>query len=543
MLRVLRTKTCTSSAEQQPGGSQAASKRNKHRKQADLIPSPMHSVIQPLFDLPAVGSRLVILHDWWPVLVNMYVLSLRKRWFYEVSDGQTSTTDEFLIELSQALNVIRHPALSMHQLNGKSQFVTSTNEFQLYKLAAAVSQVYPRGSWTEVFRSYPFEETPILPLAALVWTDDSQAAQSPTSANVPNKRKSEKRSRQSIRFSLTSVCLASAIESMLRHFSIMESLNSTTGEIDTQSSTCLLIAANEYIPTCMVSADSTMNPEYVNTLYTVIKQITRRLPEEFLVNPGQRVAPSTLMMSRNLIVQTVDFRLNQVRVSLLKFCQHSITDRGQSDSPMWFTIVGQARTAVEWYFARLPLPTTEEERRDPVVIKDLIACLSLVHRLIFMQVANLDVLSLSGLMNSLKDLLMTQSVIQILKDLPPDALQIEMPEPAEYHLQCLCFYLFVICHMISSKYRSKPSQRADRKSRKKAATKLDSVSVRDSPILSPEVELADRITAGPPSILRDFQCNDVAAFVQLLKNHDLDSFGPLCRLFAAKVDLLQQHFS
>lgn len=57
---------------------------------------------------------------------------------------------------------------------------------------------------------------------------------------------------------------------------------------------------------------------------------------------------------------------------------------------MWFTIVGQARTAVEWYFARLRLPTAQDELRDPVVVRDLIACLSLVHRLIFMQVANLS---------------------------------------------------------------------------------------------------------------------------------------------------------
>lgn len=141
---------------------------------------------------------------------------------------------------------------------------------------------------------------------------------------------------------------------------------------------------------------------------------------------------------------------------------------------------------------------------------------------------------------------MTERVVQILKNLPSCALQLEMSEPPEYHLQCLCFYMFTVCHTISSKYRLKTSQRGgDRKSRRRAAVKAlgDSRNVNDSPTLSPEVELAERVTADPPSILQDFQCTDVPAFVQLLKNHGLDSFSSLCHLFAEKLDLLRQYFT
>lgn len=86
MLRVFRSLT-----EQEPGGPRiTTSKRSKHRKQTDVFPSSNYSVTQPLLDLPTVGSRLVILHDWWPVLINMYVLSLRKRWLYQVAADQVS---------------------------------------------------------------------------------------------------------------------------------------------------------------------------------------------------------------------------------------------------------------------------------------------------------------------------------------------------------------------------------------------------------------------------------------------------------------------
>lgn len=197
------------------------------------------------------------------VPTRLYILHLSRR----PRRLQTSAAEEFLTELGQGLAMISNPAISLYQLNGKSQFVTSTNEFQLYKLAAAVSQVHPHGSWTKIFESYPSEESPILPLAALVWTDGSSDQQVPSgvmgSVVETDKRKSSKHLLQTVRFSLTSVCLARAIESMLRHFSIMESRNSTTGEIDTQSSTCLLIAANEYIPTCIGSTDTTMVSEHV----------------------------------------------------------------------------------------------------------------------------------------------------------------------------------------------------------------------------------------------------------------------------------------
>ncbi|VDP78527.1 unnamed protein product [Echinostoma caproni] len=515
MLRVFRSHP--PSGEKAGGVGGGGTKRGKHRKQPDGFSVSTHSVVQPLLDLPGHGSCLTVLHDWWPVLVNTYVLSLRRKWLYQMTTDQKSVAVEFCTEIGRALSLICNPTISIHQLNGKSQFVTSTNEFQLYKLAAAVSQIRPirNGHWTSVFHSYPFKETSILPLPTLIWHGDDVTEQSKPvgSFTESGKRKqSSKHAYQSVRFSLTSVCLARAIESMLRHFSILESRNSTSCEMDLQS---------------------------------MIKQITRRLPEEFLVNPAQRTVPKSLKMSRNLIVQTVDFRLNQVKISLLKFCQRSMSDRGQSESPMWFTIVGQARTAVDWYFARLPLPSTESELCDPVVVKDMVACLSLVHRLIFMQVTNLDVLSLSGLMNILKDLLMTERVVQILKHVPSNALTVEMPEPPEYHLQFLFFYLFVICHIISSKHRSKPSQRLDRKSggsRKKTTSKSETGNVCEIPSVSPEVDLADRVITDPP-FLRESQFSDITEFVQVLKSHNLDSFHPLCQLFAEKLDLLKQHFA
>lgn len=159
--------------------------------------------------------------------------------------------DDFDDQVCQALDLITDLLSSLDSQDSLTNLMMHTNHFQLYKLTAAFAQHHDQGRWTEHFRR-PVSSA-ILPMSLLVWRgspSSSVSAQSSSEAAVAAIRSPTRWC------SLTAVCLARAIETLLRQFSLNSSSTrhdgstDSTAEVQQKLYTSLLIACNEYFPTC-----------------------------------------------------------------------------------------------------------------------------------------------------------------------------------------------------------------------------------------------------------------------------------------------------
>ncbi|KER30166.1 hypothetical protein T265_03326 [Opisthorchis viverrini] len=447
---------------------------------------------------------------------------------------------EFPRVLARGMSMIRSPPAATSNLDGKSQLLTSTNEFQLYKLAAAATEQNIQGIWTDTLRSMPPDSDPILPLKTLIWEHD-------TTARPANEQPSENRTDD--KFSLTSVCLARAIDSLLRHFSAVRSWNASNAVVQIQLCSSLLCTCNEYIASCVGEMDSIehMCTEYISILNTVMKQVMRRLPDDLSVSDSARLtssAASSTSLPKNMVLQMLDFRLNQMNIAVQMHRNSSAlqSNNRSSQAPAWSTIVGQARAALNWHAKYMVLPDPSDISVAPEVVMDLNMFLKLVNRLVALESVNLSVLSLTGVMTILKDLSLTEPVVAVLNHRwKSDPVFTEHKEALERSLQCLLHNLLIFCRYVVNKQQSAIPNKTECKSggRRKAAKHRGSDS---HPALSAEIDLALCITQTPEALQR-LRLDSFDQLLSGLKEEGLDDFVVLCPLLSEKLKRLSTYFT
>ncbi|TGZ65627.1 hypothetical protein CRM22_005789 [Opisthorchis felineus] len=479
-------------------------------------------------------DRFHISYDWWSVLVNMYVIALRRA-FLDVP-----RSPDFPRALARAMIMVRSPPVATSNLDGKSQLLTSTNEFQLYKLAAAAAEQNIHGLWTDTLRSMPPDSNPILPAKTLIWEHD-------TTARPVNEQPSDNRTDD--KFPLTSVCLARAIDSLLRHFSAVRSWNASNAVVQIQLCSSLLSTCNEYIASCVGEMDSIehMCTEYISILNTVMKQAMRRLPDDLSTSDSARLtssAASSTSLPKNMVLQMLDFRLNQMNIAVQMHRNSSAlqSNNRSSQAPAWSTIVGQARAALNWHSKHMVLPDPSDISVAPEVVMDLNMFLKLVNRLVALESVNLSVLSLTGVMAILKDLSLTQPVVAVLNHRwKSDPVFTEHKEALERSLQCLLHNLLIFCRYVVNKQQSAMPSKTERKSgiRKKAAKHRASD---PHPVSSAEVDLAIFITQTPGALQR-LRLDSFDQLLSGLKEEGLDDFVVLCPLLSEKLKRLSTYFT
>ncbi|CAL8069797.1 unnamed protein product [Calicophoron daubneyi] len=471
---------------------------------------------------------------WWSVLVNVYVIALRNEWA-DGSYSKQSHSEDLDSNLDFGLRMILHPPCGIQELNDRSQFVTCMNEFQLYKVAAAVSQLHPSCSWISHLRSLPSKPTPILPTQTLIYEP------------VSEKSKSGKDSRNSARFQLTAVCLARALDSLLRQFSRSDGQSPVGEEVRSQLCASLLITANEYIPVCLGDETESEKKDsaYISTLHNVLKQVMRRLPEELTETNNHVAQPrrgSSLILSKNTILQMLDLRLNQMNIAIHMHQNCSVVSGGPSQAPNWSTIVGHARTALIWHFNHMNLPSSSSQPIDSLTVKDMAVFLKLVNRLVTLETVNLDVLSIAGIMTILKDIALTHSVIKILNErLLIDSSLENLKVDFELPVRSLYYNLICLCASLVEKYRSRlVLSKTDRKSggRKKGNGSTSSLQHE----VPPNVELASSMLDFP-EFSRENGLKTYQKFTDVLATHGLDSFDQLCQSLVLKMERLSSSLS
>ncbi|CAH8544936.1 unnamed protein product [Schistosoma haematobium] len=402
-------------------------------------------------DLKAYMNKLKITNDWWSVLMNMFVCCLRSMWLDCVTDNQDeiihlnfnkfldqylnillcnpfdsscSTTTTTSTDIVDVTNNNNNSSISM-----VSYQLIDTNEFQLYKLLALCSQsssssstsLLPWANKLSSLKKWRSNEDHLLPNETLYF---NQQYYSKTSIlnNMQNYKK--------FQFSLTTVCLARSIETLL-HYQLCINHNEMPS---IQICLDLLLTTNEYLSICLEEFKTIQGDklEYLDIINNVLKQVLRYLPSD--LTPYSITSSSTTSSltttendstnnntaaNKDILRIFVNLRLHQLNVMLLRH-HHGVTfKRGKSQTPAWFTMITQARTTLDWHASYLASNTNiitskGEDKHLNIDLQDVILHVTLLSHLVSLQTVNQDVLSIFGIQAILRDICRIHPILKLL---------------------------------------------------------------------------------------------------------------------------------
>ncbi|CAH8531506.1 unnamed protein product [Schistosoma guineensis] len=307
-----------------------------------------------------------------------------------------------------------------------------TNEFQLYKLLALCSQssssssssstpLLPWANKLSSLKKWRSNEDHLLPNETLYF---NQQYYSKTSIlnNMQNYKK--------FQFSLTTVCLARSIETLL-HYQLCINHNEMPS---IQICLDLLLTTNEYLSICLEEFKTIQGDklEYLDIINNVLKQVLRYLPSD--LTPYSITSSSTTSSLRttendstnnntaankDILRIFVNLRLHQLNVMLLRH-HHGVTfKRGKSQTPAWFTMITQARTTLDWHASYLASNTNiiaskGEDKHLNIDLQDVILHVTLLSHLVSLQTVNQDVLSIFGIQAILRDICRIHPILKLL---------------------------------------------------------------------------------------------------------------------------------
>ncbi|CAH8537446.1 unnamed protein product [Schistosoma margrebowiei] len=455
-------------------------------------------------DLKAYMNKLKITNDWWSVLMNMFVCCLRSMWSDCVSDNQDENIHvNFNKFLDQYLNILLcNPSNSScsttipstdivdvtnnnnnNSISMVSYQLIDTNEFQLYKLLALCSQSSLSSSsssstsllpWANKLNSlikWRLNEDHFLPNETLYFNQQYYCKTS----NLNNMQNYKK-----IQFSLTTVCLARSIETLL-HYQLYKNHNEKPS---IQISLDLLRTTNEYLSTCLQEFNSIQGDklEYLDIVNNVLKQVLRYLPPDLtpysiisssatssLTTTENDSTNNNTALNKDILHIFVNLRVYQLNIMLLRH-HHGVTfKRGKSQTPVWSTMIAQARTTLDWHASYLAsntnIITSEgEDKHSNIDLEDVCLHVALLNHLIVLQIANHDVLSIFGIQAILRDICRLHPILKLLLTNSSDCFTTDpLYSRIQGRLNSISNNLNKLCYTLARKSQTKRENKFDLK--------------------------------------------------------------------------------
>ncbi|CAH8544235.1 unnamed protein product [Schistosoma rodhaini] len=412
-------------------------------------------------DLKAYMNKLKITNDWWSVLMNMFVCCLRSMWLDCVSDNQdeiihlnfnkfldqyldillcnpfdssSSITSTDIVDITNTTTTNNNSNMSMI-----SYQLIDTNEFQLYKLLALCSQssstssssfLLPWANKLSSLKKWRSNQDHCLPNETLYFNQQHSSKASNLNNNNPQNYKK-------FQFSLTTVCLARSIETLL-HYQLYTNQNAMPS---IQICLDLLLTTNEYLSICLEEFKTIQGDklEYLDIVNNVLKQVLRYLPSDltpYSITSSSSATNSltttesdnnntNMAVNKDILRIFVNLRLYQLNVMLLRH-HHGVTfKRGKSQTPAWFTMIAQARTTLDWHASYLAshINTSNSKGEDKhlnIDLQDVILHVTLLSHLVSLQTVNQDVLSIFGIQAILRDICRIHPILKLLINSPDD---------------------------------------------------------------------------------------------------------------------------
>nr|CAH8848063.1 unnamed protein product [Trichobilharzia regenti] len=516
-------------------------------------------------------TKLKITNDWWPVLMNMFVCSLRGMWLECISTNEDEDTNlKFNQILDQYLSIISSNPLecmntttandNLSSMNITSYLLNDTNEFQLFKLLALYSQSSPSSSpssssllWANKLSSlYKWRKSQecSLPMETLFFNQQ-----------VENKLvTNNKKMNVNDQFSLTSVCLARSIEALL-HYQISQTHSSNQQHQHQQHQSSvqfcvdLLRTGNEYLAITLEEFKSFKGDkaEYLDIINNVLKQILRHLPSDLTPYSTSSSTTTTATttsssgLSDNSIVNKdilrlfVNLRLHQLYLTLLRH-QHGVTfKRGKSQTPAWSTMITQTRTTLDWHSSYITNIISKENDKINLDVQDIILHVNLLSHLVNLQTVNQSVLSPFGIQTILRDIYRIQPILGILND------SVDCSTPDVYNnlqgpLNSISHNLHQLCDTLIQKLQNRRDNKSEQKStiiqntKKKNKQKVKKSQEETSEITSPESLLLSNIK----------QVDDVYSKSKLsvdIRENEYNIFKGNCQMLKQQIDHLEKYLS
>ncbi|CAH8848148.1 unnamed protein product [Trichobilharzia szidati] len=524
-------------------------------------------------DLKLYMTKLKITNDWWPVLMNMFVCSLRGMWLECISTNEDEDThlkfnqllDQYLsIILSNPLECMNTTANdNLSSMNITSYLLNDTNEFQLFKLLALYSQSSASSpsasSWSssllwanKLSSSYKWRKNQecSLPIETLFFNQQAENKSVTTNKTM----------NVNDQFSLTSVCLARSIETLL-HYQISQTHSSNQHHQQSSVQFCidLLRTGNEYLAITLEEFKSFKGDkaEYLDIINNVLKQILRHLPSD--LTPYSTSSSSTTTtsssssdLSANSIVNKdilrlfVNLRLHQLYLTLLRH-QHGVTfKRGKSQTPAWSTMITQTRTTLDWHSSYITDVNSKENEKINLDVQDIILHVNLLSHLVNLQTVNQSVLSLFGIQTILRDIYRIQPILRILND------SVDCSTPDVYNnlqgpLNSISHNLHQLCDTLMKKSQNRRDNKSEQKStiiqntKKKNKQKIkksqeETSEMNKSEINSPESLLLSNIK----------HVDDVYSKSKLsvdITENEYNIFKGNCQMLKQQIDYLEKYLS
>ncbi|KAK4471822.1 hypothetical protein MN116_005215 [Schistosoma mekongi] len=432
---------------------------HQSRKSTTLMKQATNNKSGFSHDFKEYMKRLKITNDWWPVLMNMFVCSLRSMWLDCVNNANQDEPihSTFNRLLDQCLNILLsnpfdssfivitsahttvttttgHTATtvisgatnSTNNSNSKCMSMAScnlidTNEFQLFKLLALYSQSHSAPasssspSWSNKLSSllkWRTNQDRLLPNETLFFSQSHLK----TSSSMKNDTKYQ--------FSLTAVCLARSIEALL-HYQLSQEHSTPSAQVCLD----LLLTTNEYLSICLEEFKSVQvdKLEYLDVVNNVLKQVLRCLPSDLtpysIASPSTTNLPTTtggsnpikMIINKDILRSFVNLRLHQLNTMLLRHNHGIAFKRGKAQTPAWFSMITQVRTTLDWHASYLDNITCDKEGKlfsvDP---QDIVLHVTLLSHLVNLQTVNQDVLSILGIQAILRDICRIHPILRLI---------------------------------------------------------------------------------------------------------------------------------
>ncbi|CAI2729071.1 unnamed protein product [Schistosoma spindalis] len=442
-------------------------------------------------DLKAYMNKLKITNDWWSVLMNMFVCCLRSMWLDCVSDNQDEIIHlNFNKFLDQYLNILLSNPLDSScnttstdivditnnnsSISMVSYQLIDTNEFQLYKLLALCSQsstsLLPWANKLSSLKKWRSNEDHLLPNETLYF-NQQYCSKTPILNNMQNYTK--------FQFSLTTVCLARSIETLL-HYQLCTNHNEMPS---IQICLDLLLTTNEYLSISLEEFKSIQGDKlkYLDIVNNVLKQVLRFLPSDLtpysitsssatssLTTTENDSTNNNTSVNKDILRIFVNLRLHQLNVMLLRH-HHGVTfKRGKSQTPAWFTMIAQARTTLDWHASYLASNTNtitskEEGKHLNIDLQDVILHVTLLSHLVSLQTVNQDVLSIFGIQAILRDICRIYPILKLLTSSPDCFTTNPLYSNLQGPLNSISNNLTKLCDTLARKSQTKRENKSDLK--------------------------------------------------------------------------------